>query len=77
MIIITGSIFIELINLELPLILEQLLPWLPSVALAKIFWASFSSQVEFQQVLPSFGVVVIVSGILFGFVVWRIKQLDR
>ena len=76
-ILISGSVFIELIDLDLPPVLEQILPWLPPVALARIFWASFSSQFDFLQILASLGVVVLISGIIFGFIVWRIKQLDR
>ena len=53
LVFISGSIFVELINLELPAFLEQLLPWLPPVALAKIFWASFSSRIDYQQVFNS------------------------
>ena len=77
MVLVSGTIFVELINLDLPPFLEQILPWLPPVALAKIFWASFSSQVDYQQVWASFAVVVIISGLLFGFIIWRIRQLDR
>jgi len=77
MVLVSGTIFVELINLDLPPILDQIMPWLPPVALAKIFWASFSSQVDYQQVWASFAVVVIISGLLFGFIIWRIRQFDR
>jgi len=77
LVFVSGTIFVQLIGLDLPTFLEQLLPWLPPVALAQIFWASFSSRIDYQGVLASFGVVVIVSGVLFGFTIWRIKQLDR
>ncbi len=77
LVLISGTIFIELVNLELPAVFEQLLPWLPPVALANIFWASFSSRIDYQQVLLSFGLVVVVSSLIFGFITWRIKQLDR
>jgi ABC-2 type transport system permease protein len=77
LVLITGSIFIELINLDLPPLIEQILPWLPPVALAKIFWASFSSQVDIQQVLASFGAVALFSGALFVIIYWRIRQIDR
>jgi len=74
---ITGTIFIKLMNLDLPALLDQLLSWLPPVALASIFWSSFSSQVDYQQVFFSFTVVVIFAGFLFGFIVWRLRQFDR
>jgi ABC-2 type transport system permease protein len=77
LVLISGTVFIELINLDIPAFLDQILPWLPPVALARIFWASYSSQVDYQQVFASFGVVVFVAGMIFGFIVWKIKQLDR
>jgi len=77
LVLISGSIFIELIDLDLPVFLERLLPWMPPVALAKIFWASFSSSVDYYLILNSLGIVLIVSGLIFGFIVYRIKQLDR
>ena len=77
MVLVSGTIFVELINLDLPPFLDQIMPWLPPVALANIFWASFSSQVDYQQVWASFAVVVIISGLLFGFIIWRIRKLDR
>jgi ABC-2 type transport system permease protein len=77
LVFIIGTIFIELINLDLPVWIEQLLPWIPPVALARIFWASFSSQPDISQILLAFGSVLIFSCILFGIVAWRIKQADR
>jgi len=67
----------ELINLDLPPIMDQLLPWLPPVALARLFWASFSSEINLQQVVLSFLDVAIVAALIFGFIVLRIKQSDR
>lgn len=77
LVLISGTIFIELINLDLPPVLDQIMPWLPSVALARLYWASFSSHVDIQQVLASFAVVAIFSSILFGIIAWRIKLLDQ
>lgn len=77
LVFVTGTIFMELLDLDLPAVIERLLPWMPPVALAKIFWASFSSQVDTLQVFYSFSVVVVFSGLIFGFIIWRVKQLDR
>ena len=76
-VIITGSIFVVLIGLEMPAWLDTLIQWLPSVALAKIFWASFSTQAQISQVLRNLGIVLVTSGILYGFVIWQVRQLDR
>ena len=77
LILISGSIFAELINLDMPDIVASLLQFLPPVALAKIFWASFSTQVQLSQVWFNFGIVLVISGLIYGYIIWRVKQLDR
>jgi ABC-type Na+ efflux pump permease subunit len=77
LVLVSGTIFIELINLDLPAVLDRIIPWLPPVALARLYWASFSSHLDIQQVLASFAVVAIFSTILFGILAWRIKLLDQ
>jgi ABC-2 type transport system permease protein len=77
MVLISGSMFVVLINLEVPAFVDTLLQWLPPVALAKIFWASFSTQVPLNQVRLNFGIVLVISGLIYGYIIWRIKQLDR
>ncbi len=76
-VVISGSIFVVLIGLEMPAWLDTLIHWLPSVALAKIFWASFSTQAQIAQVLRNLGIVLVTSGILYGFVIWQVRRLDR
>ena len=77
MLFVVGSIFIELINLDLPAFLDQLLPWLPPVALARLFWASFSSEIDIPQVILSFSMVAIIAALIFGFIALRINRSDR
>ena len=76
-VIISGSIFVVLLGLDMPAYLETLIKWLPPVALAKIFWASFSTQVQLSQVWFNFGIVLVISGLIYGYIIWRVKQLDR
>ena len=76
-VVITGSIFVVLIGLEMPAWLDTLIQWLPSVALARIFWASFSTQAQIGQVLRNLSIVLVTSGILYGFVIWQVRRLDR
>lgn len=77
LLVITGSMFVVLIGLEMPEFIATLINILPSVALAKIFWASFSIQAEINQVWMNMTIVVIFSVILYGFIVWKVHQLDR
>jgi ABC-2 type transport system permease protein len=77
LIIITASILVVLLDLEMPSFLETLIQWLPPVALAKIFWASFSTQVELPQVWFNLGVIAISSMIIYAVIIWRLRSLDR
>lgn len=77
LVFLSGSIFVVLLGLELPAFLDMAIQWLPSVALAKIFWASFSTHVEPSQVWSNLGIVLLISGILYGVIVWRLKAMDR
>jgi len=76
-VVITGSIFVVLIGLEMPAWLDSLIQWLPSVALAKIFWASFSTQAQLSQIMKNLGIVLAISGIIYGYIIWQVRQLDR
>jgi ABC-type Na+ efflux pump permease subunit len=75
--LIIGSIFAVLISLDMPNWLDTIIQWLPSVALARIFWASFSTQVLFTQILKNLSIVIVTSGILYGIITWRLRLLDR
>jgi ABC-2 type transport system permease protein len=76
-VIITGSIFVVLIDLDMPVYLDTLIKWLPPVALAKIFWASFSTQAQLSQVWLNFAIILVSSGLIYGYIIWRVKQLDH
>jgi ABC-2 type transport system permease protein len=77
LIIITASILVVLLGLEMPLFLETAVNWLPPVALAKIFWASFSTQAKSAQIWLNLGIITITSGIIYGVIIWRLRGTDR
>lgn len=77
LIIITASIFVVLLDLDMPAFLETAVQWLPSVALAKIFWASFSTQVKSAQIWFNLGIVAVTSSIIYGAIIWRLRGMDR
>ncbi len=60
-----------------PQSLKAIIPWVPSVLLAKLFRASFSANVPLEMALPALGVVVGCAGLVLAAVVWRIRLMDR
>ena len=77
LLLLVGAIFVKMLGMELPVLVESILPWVPSVALAEICYASFSESVSATQVLTNLGIVLAVSLPLYALVIWRIRRSDR
>jgi ABC-2 type transport system permease protein len=60
-----------------PQSLKAIIPWVPSVLLAKLFRASFSANVPLEMALPALGVIIGCAGLVLAAVVWRIRLMDR
>lgn len=60
-----------------PQSLKTIVPWVPSVLLAKMFRASFSADVSLEIALPALGMVVGCTVLLLAAVVWRIRLMDQ
>ncbi len=59
-----------------PEILKTVLPWIPSVALGRLFRISFSADVPLAQVLPQLAVVLGSAGLILTLVVLRVRRMD-
>jgi ABC-2 type transport system permease protein len=57
--------------------LKAVIAWLPTTALVKIYGFSLSTHAPMDQFLFSMAVLVISIILLFGVVVWKIRQSDR
>jgi ABC-2 type transport system permease protein len=77
LVLFVGTIFLRMIGLELPLMIDAILPWLPSVALTEICLAAFSENVNWGRVLLDLGILLVVSLPLYLLVIWKIKRADR
>jgi ABC-2 type transport system permease protein len=62
---------------SLPPILEALLPWLPTVALANLFLLSFSGSATLAQALPDLALVLAWTLPLYAAVIWIVRGSDR
>lgn len=77
LLLLIGAIFVKMLDIELPALLEGILPWTPSVALAEICRASYSESVSPAQVLTNMGIVLAVSLPLYALVIWKVRRSDR
>lgn len=77
LLLLVGAIFVKMLGMELPPLVESILPWVPSVALAEITHAAFLEFVPVTQVLIDMGVVVTVSLLLYALVIWKVRRSDR
>lgn len=67
----------QMVTSNLPSILTDLFPLLPSVAMSTVIRMSFASQVQVDQLLQNLGVMVAGAAILLSLVVWKLRRLDR
>jgi ABC-2 type transport system permease protein len=75
--ILVGALAARLLGVELPALVERMLSWVPSVALAEVFRAAFLETVPVNQVLTNLGFVLAVSLPLYALVVWKVRRSDR
>jgi ABC-type Na+ efflux pump permease subunit len=62
---------------NLPPAIESLLPWMPTVALAKLFLLSFSGSATLARALPDLAIVLAWTLPLYAAMIWIVRRLDR
>ena len=72
-----GALFAKMLNLDIPAVFQALLPWVPSVALAKIIQFVFLENVSWREIVTNLGGVLAFSMLLYALVVWKIRRWDR
>lgn len=72
-----AAMFVELLEFELPLFIRVIIPLIPSVALGKVFVASFSNGAPVSTFLWNIVSVVCISILLYAAVIWKNKRLDN
>ena len=77
LLLLVGAILVKILGVELPALVENILPWVPSVALAEICRAAFSESVPVSRVLIDLGIVLSISLPLYALVIWKVWRSDR
>jgi ABC-2 type transport system permease protein len=68
---------VNLASSSWPGILRTLMPWVPSVTLAKVFRISLSGNVSLDQIALYLGVVVGSAVLILSVVIWTVRRMDR
>ncbi len=77
LVVFIGALFVNMLGMDIPAVVQAMLPWVPSVALAEIIQFVFLENVPWGQVLVNLGSVLGVALLLYGIVVWKVRRSDR
>ena len=72
-----GAMFIDMFGLTVPDIVQAMLPWVPSIALAEVIQFVFLESIPWVQVWTNLGSVLAISALLYAVVIWKVSRLDR
>jgi ABC-type multidrug transport system permease subunit len=77
LLLLVGAIMVKMLGVELPAFVENILPWVPSVALAEICRAAFSETGPVPRILVDLGIILSFSLPLYALVLWKVRRSDR
>ena len=77
LLLLIGTIIVNMLGTDLPVLVEKILPWVPSVGLAEICHAAFSEIIPVTRVLIDMLIVISVSLLLYALVIWKVRRSDR
>ncbi len=66
-----------MVDMRLPTWLEALVPWLPTIALAKVFMLSFSGSGTVGRALPDLAILIAWAVPVYAAVIWIVRRSDR
>ncbi|MGB3712838.1 MAG: ABC transporter permease [Candidatus Promineifilaceae bacterium] len=72
-----GALFVNMLDLDIPMVVQAILPWVPSVALAEILRFVFLENIPWEEALLKLGSVLAISFLLYAVVVWKVRRSDR
>ncbi len=75
--LLVGAVLVKMLGVNMPSIVEDILPWVPSVALAEICRAAFSESLSAVQITTQMGITLAASLPLYILTIWKVGQSDR
>lgn len=76
-VVFTGTLFVDMLELNIPTAIQTVLPWIPSVALAEILRFVFLENILWEEALLKFGSVLAISAVLLAVVIFKVQRSDR
>jgi ABC-2 type transport system permease protein len=76
MLLFIGALFIHLLQIDVPAIIETIIPWIPSIGLANISHLAFTQSYSLSVVCGNLISTIVLSGLLFILVAWKISRSD-
>ena len=77
LVVFIGALFVNMLGLDIPAVVQAMLPWVPSVALAEIIRFVFLENIPWGETLANLGSVIGISTLLYAVVVWKVRRSDR
>jgi ABC-type multidrug transport system permease subunit len=72
-----GALFVNMLDVDIPAVVQAIIPWVPSVALAEIIRFVFLESTPWVQVWSNLGSVLGISLLVYAVVVWKVSRSDR
>jgi hypothetical protein len=72
-----GALFVDMLGMDIPVVIQTILPWVPSVALSEIIRFVFLENIPWEDALVNLGSVLALSAPLYAVVIWKVRRSDR
>ena len=72
-----AAMFVVMLELQLPAVIQTIIPLVPSVALGEVFVATFSVGTPIAQTIWNLVSVLMISLLLYAIVIWKIRGQDK
>jgi len=75
--LVVPMLLVKLASARLPALLQAILPWTPSVALAKLIGFSMAGAVPAGDIWSNAGILAVEALVFYALAVWRVRRSDR
>lgn len=77
MLLLVPMLLAKLVSAKLPVVVQAILPWMPSVAMGKLVGLSMVGVVPAMDIWSNAGILAVESLVFYALVVWRVRRSDR
>ena len=71
-----GTLFVDMLGMDIPMAVQAMLSWVPSVALAEILRFVFLENIPCEEVLLKLGSILAISALLYAIVILKVRSSD-